>query len=296
MNNNEIEKKVYLPESDIHIALRTPSLVKFDKFVKGFRRGELNMIKATEGNKWATAEHKAYCEMLLPISVLQDETLNAWCDKVGTNRWEFLLLHVFNNLMLNKGCKVNAEIIRYAVGEPNAFFTTAIIVLLEERIKQHEIVFINALNMAKYHLREYFIHPKVQELSEGFINSWIKFSLGFEPFMLDWGEVVQIVTSIEVGNSPITPIPTWIVEILYATSPARQFIDRENDCKDIAELLRDAGYDVLMESQEAAFGDMFEPVAVEKQPIPRGHTMRGNGRRELAYKNGFTFPKSKRRW
>lgn len=296
MNNNEIEKKVYLPESDIHITLRTPSLKKFDSVLKGFPRGELNMVDATEGNVWTVAEHKAYREMVLPISVLQDETLNAWYEKVGTNRWNFLLLHIYNNLIINKGCKLDPGIIRYAVGEPNAFFTSAILVLIEQRIKEREIVFINAMNMAQYYLREPFVHPKAHELAEGFICGWVRFSLGLEPFMLDWDEVVQIVTSIEVGNSPVMPIPTWIVEILYTTSPVLQFIDQEDGCKEIVEILREGGFDVRSEPMIGHDEPAFVTDYPAEQPVSCGQTMKGNGRRKLAYKNGFTFPKSKRRW
>lgn len=295
MNNKENMKKVFLPESKIAITLRRPAKVEGEYVLKGWSRGELNMVKATEWSSAAEAMYKAYRELNLEIEVLESDLLNEWVLTAGKDRWNFILLNVYYTLLQNSNTTIHPDAIRYAVGHPNNFFTSAIIVLLCERIKTNEIKFINALNMAKYHLREKFIHPCPTPLIDGFLEQWLEFSLGHKEVMHEWDEVVEMVRSIEDGKVIGWCVPNWINKILYSTRPERQFVSREDGCEELVEILRDEGYEVTPESLEA-FNEMFEPVAGEEQPIPRGQTMRGNGRRELAYKNGFTFPKSKRRW
>ena len=295
MNNEENMKKVFLPESQIAITLRRPAKVEAEYALKGWSRGELNMVKATEWNSGTEAMYKAYRELNLEIEVLESDLLNEWVLTAGKDRWNFILLNVYYTLLQNSNTTIHPDAIRYAVGHPNNFFTSAIIVLLCERIKTNEIKFINALNMAKYHLREKFIHPCSTPLIDGFLEQWLEFSLGHKEVMHEWDEVVETVRSIEDGKVIGCRVPNWINKILYSTRPERQFVSREDGCEELVEILRDEGYEVTPESLEA-FNEMFEPVAGEEQPIPRGQTMRGNGRRELVYKNGFTFPKSKRRW
>ena len=315
MDNEENMKKVFLPESKIAITLRRPAKVEAEYVLKGWSRGELNMVKATEWSSAAEAMYKAYRELNLEIDVLESDLLNEWVLTAGKDRWNFILLNVYYALLQNSNTAIHPDAIRYAVGHPNNFFTSAIIVLLCERIKTNEIKFINALNMAKYHLREKFIHPRSTPLIDGFLKQWLEFSLGHSEVMHEWDEVVKIVRSMGDGSFSFLRIPGWIKDILITDSlsrqlledeehleeflPGQQFVSREDGCEELVEILRDAGFDVSTGPQEAAleaFSEMFEPVASEEQPIPRGQTMKGNGRRELTYKNGFTFPKPKRRW
>lgn len=308
-------KKVFLTGTGTSISIRKPINMEVEYALKGWSRGELKMVKSTEWGSAAGEMYKAYRELNLEIDVLESDLLNEWVVTAGKDRWEFILLNVYRVLLQNNNTTVQPDVLRYSVGEPNGFFTAAIITLLCERIKTNEIKFINALNMAKYHLREKFIHPHSTPLIDGFLKQWLEFSLGHREVMHEWDEVVKIVRSMGDGSFSFLHIPGWIKDIIITDSlsrqlledeehleeflPGQQFVICEDGCEELVEILRDAGFDVSTGPQEAAleaFSEMFEPVASEEQPIPRGQTMKGNGRRELTYKNGFTFPKPKRRW
>lgn len=299
MNDENKMKKVFLPESQLPITLRCPSKVEGGYVFKGWMRGELSMIKSDDCTGSTVAMYKAYQELMLDISVLDSDLLTEWEKTAGKGRWDFILLNVYYHLLQNQNTSIDSEAIRYAVGEPNNFFTSAIIVLLRERIKTNEIKFINALNMAKYHLREHFIHPLVRELVDGFLEQWVEFSLGHAEVMYEWDEVIKITQDVENDNFSTYPLPSWMRKILYFARPPKVFVSDENSREELIELLTNNGHEVAIEISEAAvesFSEMFEPVEGEEQPIPRGQTMKGNGRRELTYKNGYTFPKPKGRW
>lgn len=301
---NDKSKKIFLPESDIHIKLIPGRMCKYDTPVTmGWRGNEPVLSFATEPVCYIVDMCDAYKEMDLDISVLESDLLTGWVNNGNKTRWNFVLIHAYLNTLKNGNCYIDRDVICYAVGQPDRFFSTAIIANLSERIQSKDAKIFEAISKAKECLFRNFKHPKADEIVHGYLVQWMAFSLGLCQRFLDWNEVVSIITSIEVGNSTIYPVPGWINDILYSTSPEPQFeLAKGDEFTTIEELLEGAGFEVCSEEEGLVAGiesmeeSPFLTPDVEQEPIHHSNMMKGNGKRKLVNKNGYTYPKPKGRW
>lgn len=246
--------------------LRTPSAKEIDKFIE--------VMSKPKSGCWE-ASYRAFNKLIIPITQLNSEVLTEFLVGPDAGRWDYIMLKGYRNLLNGKCIVGNGEWIIKIVDPYNVRLDSdSIVNEFKEKLWELRHEFNNRMAEAKVILKSTFDHNHSAEIVDGYVKDWVSFSLGELPFMYDWEEIVKLVkVNTGRGIDTFRMLPRWLICIL----------------------LRESWEVDSLSQWPEAIPELFEPVYAE-EPEPNVERMKGDGRRKLITKNGFTFPSPKRRW